>query len=188
MNVLVACECSGVVREAFRKIGHNAFSNDLQDADDGSQFHILGDCIEAIKSRKWDLIIMHPPCTALAVSGNRWYGKGMPKHQDRIDSIEWTLLLWRLATSVCPRVAMENPVGVIPIPATQYIQPYQFGHGETKKTGLWLYGLPPLKPTNQVSGRENRIWKMPPSPDRGKIRSVTYQGIADAMAQQWGFL
>jgi hypothetical protein len=187
MRVLVACESSGKVREAFRKLGHDAWSNDLLPADDGSDFHIQGDCVEVIK-RGWDLIIMHPPCTALCVSGNRWYGRGMPKHQERLDSIKWTVELFDLAKQYAPRVAMENPVGVLPIPGAKYIQPFQFGHGETKKTGLWLHNLPPLVPTNEVEGRENRIHKMPPSADRWKKRSETYQGIADAMAAQWGVL
>jgi hypothetical protein len=220
MRVLIACESSGKVREAFRKLGHVAWSNDLLPADDGSEFHIQGDCVEAIelgieaetyngvefcdlsslekeqanedvlqKDRLgWDLIIMHPPCTALCVSGNRWYGRGMPKHQERLDSIKWTVELFGLAKQYAPMVAMENPVGVLPMPATQYIQPWQFGHGETKKTGLWLHNLPPLVPTNEVEGRENRIHKMPPSADRWKKRSETYQGIADAFAAQWGVL
>lgn len=188
MRVLVACEYSGKVREAFRKRGHDAWSNDLLPADDGSRYHLQRDCIEAITTcGKWDLIIMHPPCTALAVSGNRWYGKGMPKHQERIDSIEWTMGLWELAKKSSPMVAMENPVGVLPIKPTQYIQPWQFGHGETKNTGLWLHNLPPLEPTNIVEGREQRIWKLPQTADRWKIRSETFQGIADAMATQWNF-
>lgn len=217
MRVLVACESSGKVREAFRALGHDAWSNDILPADDGSEFHIQGDCVDVIKGRRlgtymgveffdlstadkesvnegvieedrepWDLIIMHPPCTALAVSGNRWYGKGMPKHQERIDSIKWTVDLFNMAKEYAPRVAMENPVGVIPIPVTQYIHPWQFGHGETKKTGLWLHGLPKLEPTKIVTGREQRIWKLPPSADRWKIRSETYEGIAKAMAEQWG--
>jgi hypothetical protein len=188
MRVLVACESSGTVREAFRRLGHDAWSNDLLPADDDSQHHILGDCMAAIRSQRWDLIIMHPPCTALAVSGNRWYGKGMPKHNERLESIQWTVALFELAKQHASRVALENPVGVLPIPATQYIQPWQFGHGETKKTGLWLHNLPLLIPTDIVEGREQRIWKMPPSADRWKIRSKTYHGIADAMAEQWGVL
>jgi site-specific DNA-cytosine methylase len=220
MKVLIACESSGKVREAFRKLGHDAWSNDILPADDGSEFHIQGDCVEAIQNgleletynsvefcdlslldkenandgiikkdrASWDLIIMHPPCTALCVSGNRWYGSGMTKHQDRIDSIKWTIDLFELAKSCASMVAMENPVGVIPIKASQYIQPWQFGHGETKKTGLWLHNLPLLTPTDIVEGREDRIHKMPPSADRWKKRSETYQGIADAMAAQWGIL
>lgn len=185
MKVLVACEYSGKVRESFRKLGHDAWSCDLLPADDGSEFHIQGDCVPVIM-RGWDLIIMHPPCTALCVSGNRWYGRGMPKHQERIDSIEWTTSLFELAKQHAKSVAMENPVGVLPMKATQYIQPWQFGHGETKNTGLWLHNLKPLYPTDIVEGRENRIHKMPPTADRWKIRSETYQGIADAMANQWG--
>lgn len=186
MNVLVACEYSGVVRDAFIAKGHNAISCDLLPTDRPGP-HIQGDCIDAIKSRQWDLIIMHPPCTALAVSGNRWYGKGMPKHNERLESIKWTLDLWELAKRHARiGVAMENPVGVLPMKPTQYIQPWQFGHGETKKTGLWLHNLPPLVPTDIVEGREQRIWKLPPSADRWKIRSTTFQGIADAMAAQWG--
>lgn len=190
MNILIACEYSGVVREAFRRRGHNAWSNDLLPADDSSEFHIQGDCFDAINSRQWDIIIMHPPCTALAVSGNRWYGEGMPKNNERQDSIQWTCSLWKVAKEKAGAVCMENPVGVLShyIGKPQYIQPWQFGHGETKKTGLWLYGLPQLKPTNVVSGREQRVWKMPPSPDRWKLRSTTYKGIAEAMADQWGVM
>ena len=185
MRVLVGCETSGKVRNAFRLLGHEAWSCDLLPADDQSPYHFQLH-IEKIVRRGWDLIIMHPPCTALSVSGNRWYGAGMPKHSKRLEAIQWTIKLWNLAIANAPRVAMENPVGVLPIKATQYIQPWQFGHGETKKTGLWLHNLPPLKPTNVVEGREQRVWKMPPSPDRWKKRSETYQGIADAMAAQWG--
>lgn len=142
--------------------------------------------MEAIEAYEWDLIIMHPPCTALAVSGNRWYGAGQPRHKERRDAIEWTMNLWELACSSARHVAMENPVGVLPVKPTQYIQPWEYGHGETKKTGLWLHNLPALRPTNVVAGREPRIWKLPPSADRAKIRSQTYEGIAAAMAQQWG--
>ena len=188
MKVLVGCEYSGKVREAFRRLGHDVTSCDLLPSDDNSPHHIQGDVIGVIKSRRWGLIIIHPPCTALAVSGNRWYGRGMPKHQERIDSIEWTMALWEEAKKYAPMVAMENPVGVLPMKASQYIQPWQFGHGETKKTGLWLHNLPDLVPADVVEGREQRIWKLPPSADRWKIRSETYQGIADAFADQWGVL
>ena len=186
MEVLVACETSGVVREAFRSRGHVAISCDLLPSDKHSVNHIQGDCIGVIKAKPWDLIIMHPPCTAICVSGNRWYGKGMPKHDERIKAIEWTMKLWDLATSVCDRVAMENPVGTLPMKPAQYIQPWEFGHGETKKTGLWLHGLEKLVPTQVVEGRDQRIWKLPPTPDRWKIRSKTFEGIANAMASQWG--
>jgi len=185
MIVLVACEYSGTVRDAFIAAGHDATSCDLLPTDAAGP-HIQGDCLAAIRSQHWDLIIMHPPCTALAVSGNRWYGKGMPRNDERQAAIQWTMALFGLAKRHAGRVCMENPVGVLPIPATQYIQPWQFGHGETKKTGLWLHGLPALAPTQIVEGREQRIWKLPPSPDRWKIRSTTYPGIAKAMADQWG--
>ena len=195
MKVLIACEYSGKVREAFRAIGHDAYSCDLLPADDKSWNHYQGDCWDVISDPNfdWDLIIMHPPCTALAVSGNRWYGSGMPKHQDRLDSIEWTMALYEHAKKHAPRVAFENPVGVLPIKPTQYIQPYHFGHPESKKTGLWLHNLPPLVPTNDVEHvwrtlpkkEAQRIHMLPPSADRWKIRSETYTGIAEAMASQW---
>lgn len=186
MRVLVACECSGRVRNAFRVRGFDAWSNDLKPADDGSPYHIQGDCKEAIRRDWWDLIIMHPDCTKLTVSGNRWYGKGKALHHERIEAIAWTVDLWEMAKARCSRVALENPVGVLPMPVSQYIHPWEHGHGETKKTGLWLHNLPPILPTDIVAGREQRIWKMPPSPDRKSKRSETYQGIADALAEQWG--
>ena len=140
--------------------------------------------------RGWDMIILHPDCTKMAVSGNRWYGKGTPKENERIAAIAWTKKLWAKSTLYCNRVCLENPVSVIfsHIPANQYIQPWQFGHGETKKTGLALHNLPVLVPTNIVEGRENRIWRMAPSETRKRDRSETFQGIADAIADQWGSL
>ena len=193
MNVLIAYESSGTVRNAFLKYGHNAWSCDLQRADDCSLKHIRMDARKVMEHRKvwayhWDLIIMHPPCTALCVSGNAHYGTGKPKHDQRLEAIEYTLEMFELAKSVARFVCMENPVGVLPVKASQYVQPWQFGHGECKKTGLWLHNLPRLEPTDIVEGREQRIWKLGPSPDRWKIRSKTYQGIADAMAQQWSNL
>ncbi len=198
MNILVAYESSGTVREAFRKLGHNAWSCDLQPADDGSNYHLQGDVEEWISDpviKRWDMIIMHPPCTALAVSGNAHYGSGKPKHQQRLDAIEYTLRMFELAKANADRVCMENPVGVLPIKASQYIQPYEHGHSESKKTGLWLHNLPCLRPTrlmykpacgywdNQTPSGQN---KLGPSPDRWKIRSKTYKGIAQAIADQWG--
>jgi hypothetical protein len=194
MKVLVACESSGVVRKAFTKLGHEAWSNDILPPDDGSPFHIQADCVEAIKGQSWDLIIMHPPCTALAVSGNSTYAKGMPKYEQRLKSIAWTTNLWNLATSLCDKVAMENPVGVLPFKPAQYVQPWMFGHAESKKTGLWLHGLPKLNQTNNVKQEfdmlpkreQQRLHYLPPSADRWKIRSKTFQGLADAMSEQWG--
>jgi len=192
MRALIACEYSGKVRDAFRALGHDAWSCDLLPSDNLTDYHYTGDCWPVI-AEGWDLIIMHPPCTALAVSGNAWYGKGMPKNQQRIDSIEWTMALYEHAKKHAPRVAFENPVGVLPIKPTQYIQPYQFGHPESKKTGLWLHNLPPLVPTNDVEHvwrtlpkkEAQRIHMLPPSADRWKIRSETFTGIAEAMASQW---
>ena len=197
MRVLVGCEYSGTVREAFRKLGHDAWSCDLLPADDASPHHIQGDVFAAIASREWDLICLHPPCTALCVSGNAHYGTGMQKHQQRIESAEWTRKLWDFARKHCPRVALENPVGVLPrladMPVSQYIQPWQFGHAESKRTGLWLAGLSLLAETDNVKheydqlpkSKQQRLHWLPPSKDRWKIRSKTFDGIAAAMADQW---
>lgn len=196
MHVLVVFEFSGTVRDAFIKRGHNAVSCDLLPTEaDGP--HIQGDCVIAIKSRKWDIIIMHPPCTKIAVCGNRTYGRGKAKHHERIESAKWTKAVWELAKSVCDMVVMENPKNIMGSAVgkrTQAVQPYQFGHMEMKETWLWLHGLPRLKPTKNVYGQmmqlpkkeRERIFYMPPSEDRGHLRSITYQGIADAMAEQWG--
>jgi hypothetical protein len=199
MNVLVAYESSGTVREAFRNLGHNAWSCDLQPADDNSRYHLKTDADFVMKDGFgfYDLIIMHPPCTALCVSGNAHYGAGKPKHGQRLEAIDYTLEMFELAKSVARYVCMENPVGVLPIKASQYVQPYQYGHPESKKTGLWLHNLPRLKPTNEIAKPDCGYWanqtpsgqnKLGPSEDRWKIRSKTYQGIADAMAQQWSRL
>jgi len=192
MRVLIACEYSGKVREAFRKLGHDAYSCDLLPADDDSPHHYAGDCWPVI-AEGWDLIIMHPPCTALAVSGNAHYGAGMAKNAMRHEAIEWTLSLFEHAKKHAPQVAFENPVGVLPIKPTQYVQPWQFGHPESKKTGLWLHNLPPLAETDNVKelfdslpkNQQQRLHYLPPTKDRWKIRSETFQGIADAMAAQW---
>ena len=197
MKVLVACEYSGTVRDAFIKKGFDAISCDLLPSDKPGP-HIQGDCVEVIK-QGWDVIIMHPPCTALTVAGNSTYGEGQLKYHKRLEAVEWTVALWDLAkTHASIGVCMENPVGVLPrlggIKPAQYVQPYMFGHKEQKKTGLWLDRLPPLVPTNDVyeqmmllpKNERERLHYLPPSPDRWKIRSTTYQGIAEAMADQWG--
>lgn len=197
MRVLVAYESSGTVREAFRRLGHEAWSCDLQPADDGSRYHLAVDADFAIKDGFgfYDLIIMHPPCTALCVSGNAHYGKGKPKHNQRISAIDYTLEMFELAKQCADMVALENPVGVLPIKPSQYIQPFEYGHPESKKTGLWLHNLPKLQPTDILSKPERGHWdnqtpsgqnKLGPSADRWKIRSKTYGGIALAMANQWG--
>jgi hypothetical protein len=194
MNVLIACEYSGVVRNAFRNLGHNAWSCDLLPADDASPYHFQED-VTTILGAGWDLMIAHPPCTYLARSGMRWLkdqpplASGKPVGAERRALLEESIKFFQLLKDApIPRICIENPRSfLIPWPATQYIHPWQFGHGEVKETGLWLKNLPPLIPTNVVDGREARIHKMPPSPDRWKERSKTYQGIADAMAEQWNF-
>jgi len=196
MKVLVGCEYSGTVRDAFILRDHDAISCDLLPTDKPGP-HFQGDVYEMLKE-DWDLIIMHPPCTALAVSGNAWYGEGMPKYQERLDAVEWTKKLWEACKKVSKRVCFENPVGVLPrqggFPKPSYVQPYQFGHTEQKKTGLYLHNLEPLTETNNVfdemmllpKRERERMLYLPPSKDRWKIRSTTYHGIADAMAIQWG--
>lgn len=182
MKVLVACEYSGVVREAFRKRGHEALSCDLLPADDGSEFHYQGDVRNLLKF-KWDLMIAHPPCTHLAVSGARWF---KDKQQEQAEALDFVRLL---LNADIPKIALENPVSIISSKIRkpdQIIQPWQFGHGETKATCLWLKDLPLLIPTNIVDGRTPRVHHLPPSPDRWKLRSITYTGIAEAMAVQWG--
>lgn len=182
MKVLIACEFSGRVREAFRKLGHDAWSCDLLQADDGSKYHIQGDVLKYLTGG-WDLMIAHPPCTHLAVAGARWFKN---KEAEQIEALEFVR---KLLDAPIQKIALENPVSVISTKIRkpdQIIQPWQFGHGETKATCLWLKNLPNLIPTNIVEGREGRVWKMPPSKDRWKLRSITYQGIAEAMAKQWG--
>lgn len=195
-KVLIACEYSGTVRDAFIKRGHDAMSCDLLPTDKPGPHH-QGDVYDML-AQEWDLIIAHPPCTALTVAGNSTYGEGQPKYAERLASVEWTVALWRAMNVASPRVCMENPVGVLRrlggMHAPQYVQPYQFGHMEQKKTSLFLYGLPDLVPTNNVYGEmmklpknvRERLHYLPPSSDRWKIRSTTYQGIAAGMADQWG--
>ena len=181
MKVLVACEYSGAVRRAFRDLGHDAWSCDLLPAEDGGP-HIQGDALEVI-GRGWDLMVAHPPCTHLAVSGSRWFSA------KRVEQAEAVQFFLALAMAPIPRIAIENPVCVISSmwrEPDQVIQPWQFGHGEVKATCLWLKGLPPLVPTQIVSGRYPRVHLMSPGPNRWKERSRTYEGIARAMAAQWG--
>lgn len=181
MKVLVACEFSGRVRDAFIKRGHDAVSCDLLPTEAPGP-HYQDDVRDHLY-RGWDLIIAHPPCTHLAVSGARWW---KDKRQEQADAVAFVL---RLANTRCPRIAIENPIGALSTrwrKPDQIIQPWQFGHGETKATCLWLKGLPKLAPTNIVEGREAKVHRMAPGPDRWKKRSLTYQGIADAMAAQWG--
>ena len=182
MRVLIACEFSGIVRSAFRARGHDAWSCDLLPAEDGSDFHIQGDALDAMKS-DWDLMIAHPPCTHLAVSGARWF---KDKQKEQAEALEFVR---QLMAAPIPLIAIENPISIISSrirKPDQIIQPWQFGHGETKATCLWLKNLPTLIPTDVVEGRDARVHKMPPGPDRWKERSRTFRGIGEAMASQWG--
>lgn len=196
MRVLVACEYSGRVRQAFRDRGHDAWSCDLYEpAEDGSPWHRAADAVRVAYEGGWDLMIAHPPCTHLAVSGARHFAE---KREDG-RQVEAADFFMALADAPIPRIALENPVCIMSSlyrKPDQIVQPWMFGHGETKATCFWLKGLPPLVPTHKPGGdlftepapleREARVHKMPPSPTRWKERSRTYQGIADAMASQWG--
>jgi len=190
LKVIIGCEFSGTVRDEFTKLGHDAWSCDLLPSEKPGQ-HIQGNILSVLSgnaAKYWDLAIFHPPCTYLCNSGVRWL---------LIDKKRWKLMkeaalfFKSLLESPIPRIAVENPimhkyaVEIIGRRQDQIIQPWQFGHGETKATGLWVKNLPLLIPTNIVSGREQRIHKLPPSKDRWKLRSLTYQGIAEAMAIQW---
>lgn len=183
MKILVACEFSGIVRQAFSERGHDAWSCDLLPTERPGQ-HIQGDVLEHL-GNGWDMMIAHPPCTHLAVSGARWFETKQVEQRKAI----WFFL--ELANARIPRIAIENPIGIMSThwrKPDQIIQPWQFGHGETKATCLWLKNLPPLKPTNIVEGRHGRVWREPPRPERWKNRSRTYEGVAQAMSQQWGTL
>ena len=180
-RVLVACEFSGAVRDAFIAAGHDAMSCDLLPTEAPGP-HYQGE-VRDVLGDGWDLMIAHPPCTHLAVSGARWF---KDKQQEQADAINFFM---SMVNAPIARIAVENPISIM---STKYrkpdqiIQPWQFGHGETKATCLWLKGLPPLMPTHIVTGREARIHKMPPGPDRWRERSRTFAGIAAAMAAQWG--
>ncbi len=179
MRVLVACEFSGTVRDAFAVRGHDAWSCDLLPAPGK---HLQCDAL-SILCDEWDLMIAHPPCTHLAVSGARWF------NEKTVEQAEALAFFRALLMAPIPRICVENPVSIASskiCKPDQVIQPWMFGHGETKATCLWLRGLPRLKATNIVAGREPRIHMLPPSPDRWKLRSITYPGIAAAMADQWG--
>lgn len=183
MRVLVACEFSGAVRDAFVRAGHYAVSCDLLPSETVGE-HYQYD-VRKVLYNGWDLMIAHPPCTDLAVSGARHFAakRADGRQQAALDFVR------ALMDAPIPRICIENPISIISSQIRkpdQIIQPWQFGHGETKATCLWLKGLPKLQPTNVVDGREARIHRMAPSPTRWKERSKTYQGIADAMASQWG--
>lgn len=200
MNVLVACEESQRVCIAFRERGHNAFSCDIEPCSGGHpEWHIMQDVIPLLNERcsfktmdgiehsvdgKWDLIVAFPPCTHLAVSGARYFEQKRKdgRQQQGID------FFMEFVNADCEKIAIENPIGIMSThyrKPDQIVQPWMFGHGETKATCLWLKNLPKLEPTDIVDGREQRIWKMPPGPKRAKERSKTYEGVAKAMASQW---
>jgi len=197
MKVLIGCESSGVIREAFRKRGHDAWSCDLLPADDHSRYHLQGNVLNYL-NMGWDLLIIHPPCTYLSASGLHWNHRVDGRYQKTEEALNFVR---KIMSAPIKRIAIENPVGCISTEIRkpdQYIQPYEFGDDASKKTGLWLKNLPPLVPTayceprivngkkrwsNQTDSGQNRLG---PSPDRWKLRSKTYQGIADAMADQWG--
>jgi len=187
VKVLIACEYSGVSRRAFEALGHTVWSADFEPAEDGASNHYQGDCFDLIEREHWDLMLCHPPCTHLAVSGARHFAaKKASGVQD--EALEFVR---RLLDAPIERIALENPISIISSrirKPDQIIQPWMFGHGETKATCLWLKNLPKLQPTNIVEGREARIHKMPPSPTRWKDRSRTYPGIAQGFAEQWGCL
>ncbi len=205
MKVLVACEYSGVVRDAFTKAGHDATSCDLLPSESAHGKHFQGDVME-ILGEDWDLLIAHPPCTYLCVSGIHWNTKRPERAAQTEEALKF---VEALLNADIPRICLENPIGVISTricKPTQIIQPYQYGHDASKQTCLWLKGLPPLQPTKYIEprivttpkGKKANRWanqcdnyghdSLPPSADRWKIRSATYQGIADAMANQWGGL
>lgn len=190
MKVLIACEESQEVCKAFRAKGHEAYSCDILPCSGGHpEWHIQDDVTAVLGIKEWDLIIAHPPCTYLCNSGVRWL-KGDPnRYEQMVIASEFFKRIFTYRFNTYIKICVENPIphkhGGLP-KYSQIIQPFQFGHGERKATCLWLYNLPELRPTNIVEGRKQRIWKMPPSADRTKIRSKTFPGIAAAMAEQWG--
>lgn len=194
MRVLIGCEESATVRDAFRKLGHDAYSCDLMGSRGDSAWHITGDVFRAIRKRgPWDMLIVFPPCTHLCVSGARWWPKKLVAQYDAIEFCRHLID----EGCVIGKFAMENPIGILSTAIRkpdQIIQPWMFGHMEQKSTCLWLYGLPKLVPTNDVKAemlklpknQRERLHYLPPSPTRARDRSKTFQGIADAMAMQWG--
>jgi hypothetical protein len=183
MKILVACEYSGKVRDAFIRAGHNAVSCDILPTEKPGPHH-QGSVLDILDDG-WDMMIAFPPCTHLASSGARWFAEKRADGRQQ----EGADFFMRMINAPIERIAVENPIGIMSRTyrkPDQIIQPWQYGHGETKATCLWLKNLPLLQPTCVVEGREPRMWKLPPSKDRAKIRSETYQGIADAMALQWG--
>ncbi len=183
MRILVACEFSGIVRDAFRARGHEAWSCDLLPTEGNPDWHILGDAVHTAWLSPWDMMVAHPPCTHLAVSGARWFKDKLAEQEEALQFVR------DLLEAPIPRIALENPVSIISSrirKPDQTFQPWQFGHGEVKATCLWLKGLPRLVPTDIVDGRTARVHYASPGPDRWKERSRTLPGVAAAMAEQWG--
>lgn len=187
MRVLIACEFSGIVRDAFADKGHHSVSVDILNTEKPAippAYHVVCNALlKAYQHCPWDLMIAFPPCTHLAVSGARWFKDKQKEQKEAID------FFMALVNAPIPKICLENPISIMSTvyrKPDQIIQPWWFGHGETKATCLWLKGLPKLQPTNIVEGREQRVFKEPPGPNRWKNRSRTYQGIANAMADQWG--
>lgn len=187
MKVLIACEESGTITTLLRQHEIEAYSCDLLPTRGNPDYHYQQD-LEQVITQGWDLIIAHPPCTALSLSGNRYYGSGMEKHEKRVTAIKWTVDLWEKIKQNSKYAALENPSSVIfqylNAPVT-WVQPWEHGHGEVKKTGFALHNLPKLIPSNIVSGRDPKVWLMPPSETRARDRSKTYPGIALAILNQW---
>jgi len=196
MKVLLGCEESQEVTKAMRQLGHEAYSCDLQECSgDKPEWHLQMDIFEAIKLKDWDMAIFFPPCTYLTISANRWY-KDQPKRKSGIlvgeerraarkEAIGFFMALYNCEI---PKIAIENPIGIMSSEfrkPDQVLQPWMFGHGETKATCLWLNNLPKLMATNIVEGRAQRVFYLPKTKDRAKLRSKTYSGIAKAMAEQW---
>jgi hypothetical protein len=200
--ILVGCEESQVITKALRDAGYEAYSCDILPTRGNSDWHYQEDIANVIPRRQWDMIILHPECTEMAVCANGTYAYGKPQHQARLDAIEWTLALWGLAKKHSSKVALENPASVIwphlrrAGAVVQFVQPWMFGHTETKKTGFALHGLPPLTETENVfeemqalpNKEKHRIWYMSPGENRSRDRSETYRGIANAIVTQWGKL
>lgn len=186
MNILIGFEESQAIANEFRGLGHDAYSCDLQECSGGHpEYHLHMDIFKALNYKRWDLIILHPPCKYTALCGNRWYWNSPL----RIEGAKLCKDAWEKACEICDNVVLEQPKTIMQRyigKKSQVIQPWQFGHGETKETWLWIKGLPLLESTDIVEGRENRIWKMSPGKNRSKLRSKTYPGIAKAMAEQWG--
>lgn len=202
-RVLILCEYSATVRDAFRAKGHDAWSCDILDTEGDPRWHYKDDCQSVLRKGYWDLIVMHIPCTAMGVCGNGTYGTGKAKHNERLEALRWSVETVNMALQASDRVAVENPASVL-FPAlrgahssvdVQYVQPWQHGHPEQKKTGLALYNLPRLQETDNVydhmmtltKAERERVFYMSPGPDRGKERARFYQGLANAMADQWSF-